>query len=44
MHSGRQYTILEFLYWTRRKIYVLIILAVVPTVCHAFFGCAGRYW
>jgi putative membrane protein len=39
MHSGRQYTILEFLYWTRRKIYVLIILAVVPTVCHAFFGC-----
>lgn len=39
MHSGRQYTISEFLYWTRRKIYILIILAVIPTACYAFFGC-----
>jgi putative membrane protein len=39
MHSGRQYTIVEFLYWTRRKIYVLVILAIIPTVCYAFFGC-----
>jgi putative membrane protein len=39
MHSGRNYTVREFIYWTRRKIYVLIILAVLPTACHAFFNC-----
>lgn len=35
MHSGRHYTLQEFIYWTRRKIYVLIALAVVPTVLYA---------
>lgn len=38
MHSGRHYTIQEFLYWTRRKIYILVILAVIPTICHALLG------
>jgi putative membrane protein len=40
MHSGRNYTILEFLYWTRRRIYLLVLLAVLPTVIYATTGCA----
>ena len=39
MHSGRNYTILEFIYWTRRKIYVLVLLAILPTVLYATTGC-----
>lgn len=32
MHSGRQYSIKEFLFWTRRDIYVLLFLAIIPTL------------
>lgn len=32
MHSGRQYSIKEFLFWTRRDIYVLLLLAIIPTL------------
>src|SRR5688572_2479644 len=39
MHSGRNYTILEFIYWTRRKIYILVLLAVLPTVLYVTTGC-----
>jgi ion channel-forming bestrophin family protein len=39
MHSGRNYTIKEFIYWTRRKIYVLVLLAVLPTVLYVTTGC-----
>ena len=38
MHSGRNYTIQEFLYWTRRKIYLLVILAIIPTVIYTTTG------
>ncbi len=32
MHSGRQYSLREFLFWTRRDIYVLLLLAIIPTL------------
>ncbi len=32
MHSGRQYSLKEFLFWTRRDIYVLLLLAIIPTL------------
>jgi ion channel-forming bestrophin family protein len=34
MHTGKAYRLLEFLNWTRRDIYVLIILGVVPVVAY----------
>jgi len=34
MHTGRSYTLFEFLDWTRRDIYVLIALGVVPAVAY----------
>lgn len=39
MHTGNHYKINEFLLWTRRDIYVLTILAVIPTCLFQFFGC-----
>lgn len=38
MHSGRNYRFLEFLFWTRRDIYWLILLAIIPTVLYKFVG------
>ncbi|MFA6056955.1 MAG: bestrophin family ion channel [Taibaiella sp.] len=32
MHAGSRYTLKEFVYWTRRDIYILIIFATIPTV------------
>lgn len=37
MHSGKRFGALEFATWTRRSIYVLSILAAIPTVLY-FFG------
>ena len=34
MHTGKSYKLFEFLGWTRRDIYVLIILGVVPVVAY----------
>jgi ion channel-forming bestrophin family protein len=34
MHTGKSYTFSEFLDWTRRDIYVLIVLGVVPVVAY----------
>lgn len=34
MHIGNHYKLKEFLLWTRRDIYVLIILATIPTVLY----------
>jgi ion channel-forming bestrophin family protein len=34
MHTGKSYKLLEFLNWTRRDIYVLIVLGVVPVVAY----------
>jgi Predicted membrane protein len=36
MHSGRQYTLKEFLIWTRRDIFKLLIIALFPTLAYHF--------
>ncbi|UPT68880.1 MAG: multidrug transporter [Sphingobacteriales bacterium JAD_PAG50586_3] len=35
MHSGRSYKLTEFLMWTRRDIYILTVLAIIPTILYA---------
>ena len=37
MHTGSNYKFIEFLIWTRRDIYVLFLLAVIPTVLFQVF-------
>ncbi len=34
MHTGKSYTLFEFLDWTRRDIYLLIVLGVVPAIAY----------
>jgi putative membrane protein len=34
MYTGKSYKLSEFLNWTRRDIYVLIVLGVVPVVAY----------
>src|SRR6266850_5554128 len=34
MHTGKSYKLFEFLAWTRRDIYVLIVLGVLPVVVY----------
>lgn len=41
MHAGNQYTLREFIIWTRRDIYVFILLATIPTV---LFQVLGWHW
>ncbi len=41
MHAGSHYTLKEFLLWTRREIYVLLMLALVPTV---LYQCLDWHW
>lgn len=41
MHAGSHYTLKEFLLWTRREIYVLLMLALVPTV---LYQCLNWHW
>ena len=38
MHAGRSFTLRTFVYWTRRDIYRLLVLAFVPTALYHFFG------
>jgi hypothetical protein len=44
MYAGKSYRLLEFLSWTRRDIYVLIVLGVdvvePPVAVHRFFATA----
>ena len=37
MHIGKSYTISEFLYWTRRSIFWLLLLGTLPTVLYQVF-------
>lgn len=37
MHSGKRFGAREFIIWTRRSIYALIILSAIPTVLY-FLG------
>lgn len=41
MHTGKSYKLPEFLLWTRRKIYVLVVLSVTPV---ALYQLAGFKW
>lgn len=34
MHTGKSYTLSEFLFWTRRSIFWLLLLGTVPTVLY----------
>lgn len=36
MHAGKKYTFFEFILWTRRDLYRLTILAVIPTILYHF--------
>lgn len=38
MHSGRQYTLKEFLLWTRRDLYWIFGLSLIPTLLYQFAG------
>jgi len=38
MHAGKSYKLSEFLIWTRRSIYVLVIVGTVPVVLYESFG------
>lgn len=41
MHTGKSYRLVEFLDWTRRDLYVLLVLAVVPVLA---YHPAGLKW
>ncbi|MBL7778471.1 MAG: hypothetical protein JNK66_09290 [Chitinophagales bacterium] len=36
MHTGKHYTFTEVLFWTRRDIYLLLIVAAIPTALYVF--------
>lgn len=38
MKVGKSYTLIEFLAWTRRRIYVLLVLALVPAALYRLLG------
>lgn len=38
MHSGKQYSIKEVILWTRRDIYLLILLSFIPPACYILLG------
>lgn len=38
MHAGSHYNIQEFLYWTRREIYALLAIGIIPTVLYQYVG------
>jgi ion channel-forming bestrophin family protein len=41
MHAGQRYSLKEFLYWTRRDIYILAIASAIPVL---LFELAGWKW
>lgn len=38
MRIGKSYTLSEFLVWTRRKIYILLVLASIPVIVYQLLG------
>jgi len=38
MHAGRRYTLKEFVYWTRRDIYILTVFAAIPVILFKVLG------
>ncbi len=41
MHIGKSYRLTEFLHWTRRRIYVLVLVTAAPVV---LYQCLGLKW
>jgi putative membrane protein len=37
MHAGRHFTLKEVLFWTRREIFVLLIISTIPTILYEVF-------
>ncbi len=37
MNVGRIYPLKEFLYWTRREIYLIAVITIIPTVLYQYF-------
>lgn len=37
MYTGKSYKLLEFIVWTRKSIYLLIIMSIIPTVLYQYF-------
>jgi putative membrane protein len=38
MHAGKNFTFKEVVLWTRRDIYLLLFIAIIPTACYYFLG------
>ncbi|MEV4886237.1 multidrug transporter [Chitinophaga ginsengisegetis] len=38
MHEGKSYKFGEFLFWTRRKIYILMVISIVPVILYETCG------
>lgn len=38
MYTGKSYKLLEFIVWTRKSIYLLILMSIIPTVLYQYFG------
>lgn len=38
MYTGKSYKLLEFIIWTRKSIYLLLIMGIVPVVLYQFAG------
>ncbi len=38
MHSGKQFSFQEVIFWTRKDIYSLLIISFIPTFCYAVLG------
>lgn len=38
MHTGKSYKLSEFLFWTRRSIFWLLLWSIIPTVLYQAFG------
>ena len=38
MHSGKNYSLKEVLFWTRRDIYFLLFISTIPTCCYVLLG------
>src|SRR5262249_29120888 len=38
MKIGKSYKLSEFLYWTRRKLYIVLALATIPVVMYQVLG------
>ncbi|MTH18189.1 bestrophin family ion channel [Flavobacterium sp. LC2016-01] len=37
MYTGKSYKLLEFIIWTRKSIYLLVLMSIIPTVLYEFF-------